>query len=101
MLFTSHRLLNFDTQRNIHNCTTVHICIIYRAVAVLTSAIHSQQSFLQRRPACNIFNTDNLIVYILQIITPRKHKTLRRYIQGCQIYNSSAHLSRSFGSHQT
>jgi len=60
MLFTSHRLLNFDTQRNVHNFTTVHICNNYRGVGVFTSAIHSQQSFLQRRRTCNIFNTDNL-----------------------------------------
>ena len=47
ILFTSLRLLNFNTQRNVNSCTKVRICIFYRAVGVLTSGIHSQQSFSQ------------------------------------------------------
>ena len=47
MLLISVSLLNFNTQRNVHSCKRVRICIIYRAVGVLTSGIHSQQSFLQ------------------------------------------------------
>jgi len=36
-----------------YNFTTeIFICINYRAVSVLTSAIHRQQSFLQSRPRC-------------------------------------------------
>jgi len=62
MLLTSLGLLNFDTQRNIHNFTTVRTFINYRAVAVLTSAIHRQQYFSQSRPKCKIFNTNNLKV---------------------------------------
>ena len=69
-----------------YNFTTeIYICINYRAVSVLTSAIR-QQSFLQHRPKCKLFNTDNLKVYILQIITSRKNKTLQLHIQGCPIF---------------
>jgi len=62
MLFTSIRLFNFDTQREAQKFPTVIIGINYRTVAVLTSEIRRHQSFLQSRPKCKIFNTDNLEV---------------------------------------
>ena len=80
-LFTSIHLLNFDKQRNICNFTTVHICIKYRAVGLLTLAVLKKKRLLKRK----IYNTDYVRALILQITKSRKHKTLQLHIQGCPI----------------
>ena len=64
ILFTFHRLLNFNTQRNIHNCTIVHICIIYRAVDVLTSAING------------FYKDDRHVIYLTPTICKFKYYNL-------------------------
>jgi len=67
MLFISRSPLNFNTQQNVHSCTRVRICIIYRAVGVLTSGIHSQQSFLQ---------DDRRVIYLTPTIWKFKYYKL-------------------------
>jgi len=82
VLFTSLHLLHFDTQRNVHNFTAVYILLNTERLVLLTSATHRQHSFIQSRPKCKVYNSNNLKVIILQIITSRKHKTLQLHIQG-------------------